>query len=111
MRLNDGGLRLTATGAKLFANAPVSGQRWIGLPRVNIHSDAVPFVREGRSVFHGFVENVEGFLIPGWPCLVIGPNDELVGHGTAESTSVEALGGRRGMVVRVRDGITTDEQS
>ena len=101
-RLGDGGLSLANFGAiELFNRrrrvlpsgftdssiGPYSGE---GLAVVVVNDDAVPFVRKGRNVFHGFVL-ASGSLAKARrsSLFICSVNGELIGHGVSCSTSVE----------------------
>ena len=75
---------------------------------VVVNDDAVPFVRKGRNVFHGFVLASDPWLRPGEACLICSTNGELIGHGVSCSTSVELATMRKGVAIKTRDGIKAD---
>ena len=119
-RLGDGGLSLANFGAiELFNRrrrvlpsgftdssiGPYSGE---GLAVVVVDDDAVPFVRKGRNVFHGFVLASDPWLRPGEACFICSVNGELIGHGVSCSTSVELATMRKGVAIKTRDGIKPD---
>lgn len=98
-RLTDGGLSLTMEGAKLaFANSD-------GPARVTISEDAVPFVKKGRNVIHGFIEECDEDLSPDEPCLVLNPQGEIIAHGVSRISSSDASSIRRGIAVRIKGSI------
>ena len=70
-----------------------------------IDSDAVPFVKQGRNVFHGFIKAADGWLRNGMYCLVVDEDGTLVGHGKAMSTISGMQRLRKGIAVKVRNGI------
>jgi len=116
-RLTDGGLSLTAAGANWAHNlrtAPVPEgfecQRIEenvsqGPPWVVIEDDAVPFVRDGRNVFHGFITAVDAWLRPGVSCLIVNSKGELIAHGISKAAPKEMAELKKGIAVRTRDGI------
>ena len=113
-RLTDGGMSLTAKGASWlhslreveFPNGFESNsERHQGPPWVVIDSDAVPFVKQGRNVFHGFIKAADGWLRNGMYCLVVDEDGTLVGHGKAMSTISGMQRLRKGIAVKVRNGI------
>ena len=116
-RLTDGGLSLTAVGAKWAHNlrtAPVPEgfecQRIEenvsqGPPWVVIEDDAVPFIRDGRNVFHGFITAVDAWLRPGASCLIVNSKGELIAHGISKAAPKEMAELKKGIAVRTRDGI------
>jgi len=116
-RLTDGGLSLTAAGARWAhslrtAPVPVSFECQKleenvsqGPPWVVIEDDAVPFVQDGRNVFHGFITAVDAWLRPGVSCLIVNSKGELIAHGISKATPKEMAELRKGIAVRTRDGI------
>lgn len=113
-RLTDGGLSLTKEGAKWLHSmreieTPLGfendSSNWQGPPWVVVSEDAVPFVKQGRNVFHGFIKAVDGWLKQGSYCLIVDEQGTLVGHGKAMSTTegMQRIG--KGIAVKVRDGI------
>ncbi len=115
-RLRDGGLSLANAGALALL-----GARWSPLPTtclptdwrgsagdgpavVVVDDDAVPFVRKGRNVFHGFVRACDPWLNPGEACLITDLNGTLLGHGVAQCTSGELGCFTKGIAVKTRGG-------
>ncbi|MDP6900021.1 MAG: tRNA guanosine(15) transglycosylase TgtA [Candidatus Thalassarchaeaceae archaeon] len=96
-RLKDGGLSLTLEGAKRLHGK--------GMATVVVHDDSIPFTRKGRNVMHGFIVSTHGQLTPGLPCLIEDQKGTFLGHGVAQCTESEALGFRKGIAVKVRDGV------
>ena len=74
-RLNDGGLSLTTPGA--IALHSLDGI----LPKIVSIDDAVPFLRNGRNVIHGFIIKAEDTVRHGIPVLIVDTSDDLVAHG------------------------------
>ena len=120
-RLGDGGISLNNSGAiELFARrrkpipngfsktaiAPYSGE---GLAVVVVDSDAEPFVRKGRNVFHGFVVGSDPWLRPGEACLICNQSGQLIGHGVSVSTADDLSTMKKGVAIKTRDGIKEDE--
>lgn len=100
MRAHDGFLSLRAVGARrLHAALP----RPAG--RVVIEADTAPFYREGKSVFAKFVLDADPELRPGDEVLVVDPADALVAVGRARMNPEEMRAFRRGVAVRVREGV------
>jgi 7-cyano-7-deazaguanine tRNA-ribosyltransferase len=92
----DGIPRPTFRGAtRLMALLPV------GRERVVVHPDAVPFVREGRSLFASFVLQSDPALVPGSSALLVDPNDTLIAVGRLLLAPHEMARLRRGVAVRV----------
>ncbi|MDP6906898.1 MAG: tRNA guanosine(15) transglycosylase TgtA [Candidatus Thalassarchaeaceae archaeon] len=96
-RLTDGGLSLTLAGARLLHGTQI--------PTVVVIDDSVPFTRQGRNVMHGFIDEVKGQLTPGLPCLVENGEGEFIGHGVAQCTAEETKRFRKGIAIKIRDGI------
>ena len=96
-RLRDGGISLTLEGARRLHGSDI--------PTVVVNDDSVPFTRKGRNVMHGFITAVRGELNPGLPCLLESGDGTFLGHGVALCTAEEALYFRKGIAVKVRDGI------
>ena len=120
-RLGDGGMSLNNAGAlELFARrrkalpsefsktaiSPYCGE---GLAVVVVDSDAEPFVRKGRNVFHGFTTASDPWLRPGEPCLICNQSGQLIGHGVSLSTADDLLCMRKGVAIKTRDGIKEAE--
>ena len=98
-RLTDGGMSLTMDGAKLaFENGD-------GPARITVTEDAVPFVKKGRNVIHGFITQPDENLMPDEACLILNPSGELIAHGISRVDSEGAFSIRRGIAVRVKGSI------
>ncbi len=116
-RMRDGGLSMTAVGAEWihqfrkspipegFVSDPLTLNSHKGPPWVVIDSDAVPFVKEGRNVFHGFVKAADSWLRPGTYCHVVDERGELIGHGISTATVRGMSKFTKGIAVKIRDGI------
>ncbi len=102
-RLRDGGISLTNEGAKDLHSL---GE---GPPRLVLEKDAIPFVRDGRNVIHGFIEQVDDGLIPGLACLIVDSDGDLVAHGISKCTSNEIMQFNKGIAIRTRGGIKIQE--
>jgi archaeosine-15-forming tRNA-guanine transglycosylase len=116
-RLRDGGMSLANAGAQAILehrSEPIP----VGLPRtewwghvgkgpavVVVDSDAEPFVRKGRNVFHGFVMACDPWLAPGEPCLITNQSGQLLGHGVAQCTSTEMGAMTKGIAIKTRGGV------
>ncbi|MBL6734043.1 MAG: hypothetical protein ISP84_05830, partial [Candidatus Poseidonia sp.] len=115
-RLRDGGLSLANAGALALLGARSSplpttcmqtdwrGSAGDGPAVVVVDDDAVPFVRKGRNVFHGFVRACDPWLNPGEACLITDLNGTLLGHGVAQCTSGELGCFTKGIAVKTRGG-------
>ncbi|PXY74553.1 MAG: hypothetical protein CXX80_06700, partial [Methanobacteriota archaeon] len=113
-RLTDGGISLTLEGAKWLHDLPSAtevdppgseGGRLSGPAVVHVDEDAEPFVRKGRNVFHGFCLSADSTLRPGQPCLICNSSGELIGHGISRVDANEMMAFRKGIAIRVRDGV------
>ncbi|MGC2289714.1 MAG: tRNA guanosine(15) transglycosylase TgtA [Thermoplasmata archaeon] len=93
---NDGLPRPTWIGAGLL-------HRSVKAPglRVVVRDDAVPFVREGRSLFSRFAGNVDPEIVPGASVLLVDRLDELLAVGRAELAAHEMGRLSRGAAVVV----------
>jgi predicted RNA-binding protein (TIGR00451 family) len=113
-RLNDGGISFTLEGAKKLCDnrVPLSfdenmeNLQYLGLPKVCINDDAIPFVGIGRNVMHGYILGADNHLIPGQPCLIVDSKGNLVAHGTPLTTSKEMKSFKKGIAVKVREGVS-----
>jgi 7-cyano-7-deazaguanine tRNA-ribosyltransferase len=72
-----------------------------GRERVVVHADAVPFVREGRSLFSTFVVQADPALVPGASALLVDPNDSFLSAGRLLLAPHEMTRLPRGVAVRV----------
>ena len=100
MRAHDGLFTLKAAGARrLRAAFPPPALR------VVVESDTAPFNREGTNVFSKFVRDADPELRPGDEVLVVDPADALVAVGRARMNREEMRAFRRGVAVRVREGV------
>ncbi|HXQ79652.1 MAG TPA: tRNA guanosine(15) transglycosylase TgtA [Thermoplasmata archaeon] len=72
-----------------------------GRERVVVHDDAVPFVREGRSLFSTFVVQADPGLVPGVSALLVDGSDSLLAVGRLVLAPFEMGRLRRGVAVRV----------
>jgi 7-cyano-7-deazaguanine tRNA-ribosyltransferase len=75
------------------------------LLRVVVISDAVPFVREGKSVFTKFISECDPGLRPYDECLVVDENDTLLAIGRTILNRSEMLTFHHGMAVKIRESI------
>ena len=72
-----------------------------GRERVRVHADAVPFVREGRSLFSSFVVETDPALAPGSSAFLVDGDDGLLAVGRLLLAPHEMGQLRRGVAVRV----------
>ena len=110
---NAGALELFARRRKElpseFSKTAISPYCGEGLAVVIVDSDAEPFVRKGRNVFHGFTTASDPWLRPGEPCLICNQSGQLIGHGVSLSTADDLLCMRKGVAIKTRDGIKEAE--
>jgi 7-cyano-7-deazaguanine tRNA-ribosyltransferase len=75
------------------------------LLRVVVTNDAVPFVKEGKSVFVKFVKDCDPNIRPFDECLIVDENDTLLAVGRTLLNRDEMLAFRHGMAVKTRASI------
>lgn len=75
------------------------------LLRVIIAPDAVPFIREGKSVFAKFVVDCDPDLRPYDECLLVDDQDVFLGVGRTLLTRNEMLAFGYGLAVKTRDSV------
>lgn len=75
------------------------------LLRVVVTQDAVPFVREGKSVFAKFVFDCDPDLRPFDECIIVDEADEFLAVGRTLLTRDEMLSFHQGMAVKTRESI------
>src|SRR4030042_821545 len=75
------------------------------LLRVVVTDDAVPFIKEGKSVFAKFVSECDPDLRPYDECLIVDEHDMFLGIGRTILTRNEMLTFRHGMAVTTRESI------
>jgi 7-cyano-7-deazaguanine tRNA-ribosyltransferase len=93
---NDGLPRPTWIGAGLLHRAVKAPAL-----RVIVRDDAVPFVREGRSLFSRFAGAADPAIVPGSSVLLVDRSDELLAVGRAELAAHEIGRLSRGAAVVV----------
>jgi len=71
--------------------------------RVMILDDAVPFVREGKSVFPQFVKDCDPALRPYDECLIVDKKDALIAIGRVLLNRTEMQTFRHGVAVKTRE--------
>ena len=100
MRAEDGLFTLKSEGAKII-------HKKIKKPnlRVIIDKDAIPFVKEGKSVFAKFVKNCDSNLRPYDECLVVDEKDNLIAIGRCILNKDEMLSFNFGVAVKTREVI------
>jgi 7-cyano-7-deazaguanine tRNA-ribosyltransferase len=99
MRAADGMFTLKLSGARrlLAAFKPPA-------MRVSVEDDAIPFVREGKSVFAKFVHGCDGGLRVGDECLIVDGLDGLLGVGRLVLGPGEMVAFQVGVAVKTREG-------
>jgi 7-cyano-7-deazaguanine tRNA-ribosyltransferase len=100
MRAGDGFFTLKPEGAKLLKLA-------FTFPclRVVVNPDSAEYNRQGRNVFCGFVLDADPGIVPGDEVMVVDGADELCAIGQAKMTREEMLAFKKGVAVRVREGL------
>jgi 7-cyano-7-deazaguanine tRNA-ribosyltransferase len=119
-RLKDGGLSLTNHGAEAlharrtqpcptgFTSNP-HVKCGDGLSWVVVDGDAEPFVLQGRNVFHGFILGCDPGISPGDTCLLVNQEGTLLGHGVSTRTSHELMCFQKGVAIKTRGGLKTEQ--
>ncbi|HMA83058.1 MAG TPA: tRNA guanosine(15) transglycosylase TgtA [Candidatus Thermoplasmatota archaeon] len=100
MRASDGLFTLKLNGGKKIHKYS-SSPRF----RVVIDDDAVPFVKEGKSVFSKFVSSVDSRLRPYDECIVVSKKDEILAIGQCLISPCEMGRFRFGQAVKIREHI------
>jgi 7-cyano-7-deazaguanine tRNA-ribosyltransferase len=96
LRAGDGLLTLTGAGAeRLLALSPPGN-------RVVVIDDAIEFVKDGKSVFAGFVADADPEIRPYQEVVVVSKKDEFLGTGRALLNSSELLSFKKGVAVKIR---------
>jgi 7-cyano-7-deazaguanine tRNA-ribosyltransferase len=72
---------------------------------VVVNDDAEPFVRKGRTVFHGFVLATDPWIAPGRTCLIVNKKGQLLGHGISNCNSEEFATFSKGIGIKTRGGL------
>ena len=98
MRASDGLFTLKIEGAKLL-------HKFFKFPklRVVVKQDAVPFIKEGKSVFAKFVKDCDSSLIPFDECLIVDKNDNLLAVGRCLLNKNEMFSFDYGVAVKTRE--------
>jgi 7-cyano-7-deazaguanine tRNA-ribosyltransferase len=100
MRANDGLFTLKVDGGRRLHK----GLKY-PLVRVVVTDDAVPFIKEGKSVFGKFVKDCDPDLRPFDECLIVDKNDTLLAVGRTLLNRNEMLTFCHGMAVKTRESI------
>ena len=100
MRAEDGLFTLRIHGGqRLHASLPFPKLR------VVIDSDAVPFVKNGKSVFAKFIVDADPELRPNDECLIVDQNDTFIATGRAMLNRLEMMTFKHGMAVKTRESV------
>jgi len=100
MRASDGLFTLKIKGAQLLH----SNFKHPKL-RVMVENDAVPFIKEGKSVFSKFVKDCDSDIRPLDECLVVDEKDNLLSVGRCLLNKIEMRSFNYGMAVKTRESI------
>jgi len=100
MRANDGFFTLKFDGGKLLHKLYKKPKL-----RVIVHKDAVPFVKDGKSVFAKFVIDCDSNLRPFDECLIVDQNDKLLAVGHCRMNRLEMISFEYGIAVKNRESI------
>jgi Prefoldin, molecular chaperone implicated in de novo protein folding, alpha subunit len=73
--------------------------------RVIVNEDSAEFNRGGHNVFSKFVIDADKNIIPGNEVMVVNESDDLLAVGKAFMIREEMLTFKRGIAVKVREGI------
>ena len=115
-RLADGGLSLTVDGARIlhslrkdpiptnFESKRKSDCTAKGLAWIVVDDDAEPFVKQGRSVMHGFVLACDDWTRPDETVLIVNQSGDLLAIGRSQSTPHELSTFKKGIAIKVREG-------
>jgi 7-cyano-7-deazaguanine tRNA-ribosyltransferase len=100
IRATDGFFTLKINGAERLHN-------FFKYPRLRVivKDDAVPFIREGKSVFAKFVIDCDSELRPFDECLIVNKKDDLIGVGRCILNRIEMLSFNYGVAVKTREQI------
>lgn len=98
MRAEDGLFTLKLEGARRLHK-----RFHYPLLRIVIDPDAVPFVKEGKSVFAKFVSECDPDLRPFDECIIVDETDELLAVGRTLLNRDEMLSFHQGMAVKTRE--------
>jgi 7-cyano-7-deazaguanine tRNA-ribosyltransferase len=100
MRAGDGMFTLKLDGARLLHKS-------LKYPKLRtvIKKEAVPFIKDGKSVFAKFVVDCDPDLRPFDECLIVDRKDELLAVGNCLLNRMEMLSFKYGMAVKIREHI------
>jgi len=100
MRAEDGMFTLKINGARLLKS-------FFKYPklRVVVKDDAVPFIKDGKSVFAKFVKDCDPDLRPFDECLIVDKKDNLLAVGRCLLNRQEMLSFNVGVAVKTRENL------
>jgi 7-cyano-7-deazaguanine tRNA-ribosyltransferase len=100
LRASDGMFSLKLDGAKII-------HKRFKFPklRVIVEKDAIPFIKEGKSVFAKFVKDCDPDLRPYDECLIVSEKDTLLAIGRCLLNKQEMLSFNYGVAVKTKDYI------
>ncbi|MEE8401248.1 MAG: PUA domain-containing protein, partial [Candidatus Hydrothermarchaeaceae archaeon] len=102
LRAHDGYLILTPPGANRLLNLPFPKNRVVAT------DDAVEFVRDGKSLFAGFVAGSDPEIRPYQEVIVVDKEDRFLGTGRTLLNSREMEAFERGVAVKIRHKAQSD---
>ncbi|QLH75400.1 MAG: tRNA guanosine(15) transglycosylase TgtA [Methanomassiliicoccales archaeon] len=106
MRAEDGFFTLRPPGARRLLKAFPSPRL-----RAVVVKDSVPFNRDGKNVMCGFIVCCDDMLRPGDEVIIVDDEDDLVAIGKLILTSDEAMRFKKGLAIRVREGVKKEVTS
>jgi len=106
LRARDGFLALTPDGAKIILASMKKPPRV-----VVVRGDVGEFIRAGRNVFAKHVVSADSSIRPQDEVIVIGEKRQLLAVGRAALAGWEMTQFKRGIAVKTRRGVETDEQT
>ena len=98
MRASDGLFTLKKEGAKILHKTYKNPKL-----RIIVNRDAVPFIKEGKSVFAKFVIDADENLRPLDECLIVDENDTLLAVGRCLLNKEEMISFNYGMAAKTRE--------
>jgi predicted RNA-binding protein (TIGR00451 family) len=104
LRARDGFLALTPDGAKIILASMKKSPRV-----VVVRDDVAEFIRAGRNVFAKHVVSTDSSIRPQDEVIVIGEKRQLLAVGRAALAGWEMTQFKRGIAVKTRRGVETDE--
>ena len=106
LRARDGFLALTPDGAKIILASMKKPPRV-----VVVRGDVAEFIRAGRNVFAKHVVSADSSIRPQDEVIVIGEKRQLLAVGRAILAGWEMTQFKRGIAVKTRRGVETDEHT